>query len=686
MADTTTSTIDTANMDEETRKFVTWFREDIPHVLDWRKEAREDFQFYANDQWSEDDKKVLRDNGRPAMTFNRIAPLVNAVTGSEINNRREVRYIPREQGDALPDEMLTSAGEWFRDEANAEDEESDAFSDTVVGGMGWTDTRLDFESDPDGLPLVSRLDPFKMVWSAGTKPNLEDSERMFFLDEKPLEEAKQMFPDADPEDLHASWATTLMLDPKTPHDQTRADRYEGGQDDLVDKYSRRTCTIVECRWLERVPFMRGPDIANPGKMREYHPKQVELIQQNIPGFKAVRQYKKVVKRAFIGRIVLAPIDSPPVPDGLIGWECITGYQDKIKNQFYGVVRPTKDPQRWSNKYFSQVMYILNSKAKGGVMAERGSFFENDLQAQESWAKSDTITWLKSGALSGSNPKVQPKPEAQFPAGFWTLFEETKEAINQVTGLSPEFVGTREVDQAGVLEYQRKQSSLSLLAPLFNSLRRYRKRQGRIMLYLIQNYLADGRLVRIVGKDNEQYVPLMKEQIANIEYDIIVDDAPSSPNEKERTWSILQSMLPLIQGLMPPGALSPEVVFQILQSSPLPASMVAGIKTAYMDNMQQQAQMPPKPTHEDIKTQALAQQSQIKIQGQQADLQTKQQGAAVDQQSKAIDLYMEQQKAAVDQQNMQFQQSLDMQKMALQERQMTIAAQRAETQQTRAAKI
>jgi hypothetical protein len=686
MADTTTSTVDTnVNIDEQTRKFIVWFKEDIPHVLDWRKEAREDFLFYANDQWSEDDKKQLRLQGRPAMTFNRIAPLVNAVTGSEINNRREVRYIPREEGDSLPDEMLTSAGEWFRDIANAEDEESDAFADTVIGGMGWTDTRLDFESEPDGAPLVARLDPFKMVWSSGTKPNLEDSERMFFLDEKPLAEAEQMFPDANPEDLHADWATTLMLDPKTPHDQTRADHYEGGQNDLVDKYSRRTCTIVECRWLERVPFMRGPDIANPGKMREYHPKQVELIQQNIPGFKAVRQYKKVVKRAFIGRILLAPIDSPAVPDGLIGWECITGYQDKIKNQFYGVVRPTKDPQRWSNKYFSQVMYILNSKAKGGVMAERGSFFENDLEAQESWAKSDTITWLKSGALSGQSPKVQPKPEAQFPAGFWTLFEETKEAINQVTGLSPEFIGTREVDQAGVLEYQRKQSSLSLLAPLFNSLRRYRKRQGRIMLYLIQNYLADGRLVRIVGKDNEQYVPLMKEKIANIEYDIIVDDAPNSPNEKDRTWSILQSMLPLIQGLMPPGALSPDVVFQILQSSPLPASLVSNIKNAYMANMQQQAQQPPQPTHEDIKTQALAQQSQIKIQGQQADLQTKQQGAAVDQQSKAIDLYMEQQKAAVDQQNMQFQQSLDLQKMALQERQMTIAAQRAETLQTKAAK-
>ncbi len=54
-----------------------------------------------------------------------------------------------------------------------------------------------------------------------------------------------------------------------------------------------------------------------------------------------------------------------------------------------------------------------------------------------------------------------------------------------------------------------------------------------MLYLIENYLSDGRLIRIVGQEQEQYVPLIR-QPGNASYDVIVDEAPTSPNQKEAT--------------------------------------------------------------------------------------------------------------------------------------------------------
>jgi hypothetical protein len=184
-----------------------WYREDVAKAGRWRRQAREDFQFRDGDQWSPEDKRLLEEQGRPAIVFNRIGVLVDAVVGAEVGNRREVRYIPRESGDSLPNEVLTSAAEWFRDQCDAEDEESEAFKDAVTSGMGWTETRLDRSANPDGDPRIEHIDTFEMVWDCNAaKANLVDSRRRWRVRKVDMAEAQKMFPDADPAELDAAWA------------------------------------------------------------------------------------------------------------------------------------------------------------------------------------------------------------------------------------------------------------------------------------------------------------------------------------------------------------------------------------------------------------------------------------------------------------------------------------------------
>ncbi len=647
-----------------TQKLIGWFQEDIAHCAAWRVHAREDYAFYNGEQWAAEDMAVLREQRRPVMTFNRVAPLVNAVIGSEINNRRQVRYIPREIGDSIANELLTGAGEWFRDQSGAEDEDSDAFADTVICGMGWTDTRLDFENNPDGDPLVQRLDPLKMVWDCGAvKANLGDARRLWYVDEKPLEDVKAMFPNIDSELLHADWAKTLAHDPQGAHIHQAGSAYNDNNDYgfSKDDRGRKMCTLVECRYVERENFYRGPDLLT-GNPREYSQLELNEILKRFKDFPFIKQSRKVVKRAFLGRTLLAPPDSPLAPKGMFGWECITGYYDRMKRQFYGVVRPAKDPQRWSNKFFSQVMYLLNSQAKGGIMAERGAF-EDDRQAEDSLARADQVTWMRNGALSGNAARIQPKPVAQFPSGFFTLFNESKEALTQVTGLSPEFIGTREVNQPGVLEAQRRQSSLNLLASLFNSLRRYRKRQGTIVLYLLQNYLSDGRLVRIIGEDKSQYVPLTRDTIANRSYDIIVDDAPTSPNEKERTFAIIQQMLPILRDYI-----TPEIGMEILRYSPLPASLID--RWQRLSAAQKEA-MPEQNT--------ASSEADIKLQGLQADIAGKTAKQRLEVEAKSIDLYMKQLEAEAKARDLALKAASDAQSLAVAQERNAIARQRVNNQ-------
>ncbi|WP_336276969.1 portal protein [Bartonella sp. CB178] len=561
------------------KKLVGWYQEDIAHVEKWRKNAQEDYDFYNGRQWNEQDIAALREQNRPVMTFNRVAPLVNAVIGTERNNKRQVQFIPRQEGAAFANQILTGAAEWFRDEADGEYEDSDAFQDAIICGMGWTDTRLDFEEDPQGKPVIARLDPMKMVWDASAiKPNLTDVQHVWYIDEKPLDVAQEMFPSLHWSDLNADWVKH-----NAPFYQTSDSNMQGYGQDLGEIDSRqkpKMVTLAECRWFEREVVYKVLD-PQTGKFINHSEQEFQKLSQEFPYIQATRMTKKIVKRAFLGKRLLDVPDKPLVPPNQLGWECITGYFDKLSRQFYGIVKPTKDPQRWANKYFSQVMHLLNSQSKGGIMAERDAF-DDDRQAVESWARADSITWLKSGAVAGG--RIQPKPVAQFPQGFFQLFNEAKGAITQVTGLSHEFIGTREVNQPGILEEQRRQSSLNLLASFFDGLRRYRQRQGKIILYLIQNYLSDGRLVRIAGEENAQYVPLTREVITNLEYDIVVDDAPTSLNEKERTFAIIMQLLPLMQSFT-----TPDIILDLLHYSPLPASLLhkIAVKTLKQDQPQQE---------------------------------------------------------------------------------------------------
>ena len=63
------------------RRLKGWYQRDIVRVQKWRKEAKESFQFFAGEQWSDEDKRVLEAKSRVPVVFNRIAPLVNAVVG-----------------------------------------------------------------------------------------------------------------------------------------------------------------------------------------------------------------------------------------------------------------------------------------------------------------------------------------------------------------------------------------------------------------------------------------------------------------------------------------------------------------------------------------------------------------------------------------------------------------------------
>lgn len=551
-----------------------WVKSDRERMSDWMTEAREDFDFVANHQWDDDTKRLLEFEKRPATTFNLVGAMVQAVSGYEISNRQETQYIPRQLGAAGVSELVTAGAKYFRDNADAENAESAAFASATVCGLGWTETYIDFDDNPDGEYCKKRVSPFEVIPDANAvEPNLADMRRVSRIREMTCAAAEELFEDFEREDLHAAWIDDDNNDGKEANHNDPKRRYDGSsREEYADE---KRIKIVEVQWFEFEPFMRFMDPFTGQEVRatkdEFEVLSVRLAAIGQPVPQAVKQRRKVWKRAFLGNVMLGEPSPLPV-DGHFTYECVTGNRDENKGTFYGIVRPLKDPQRWVNKLFSQTMHILNTNSKGGIIAERGAF-EDDRKAAASWSKADSITWANPGAVSQG--KIKDKPVVQIPPAFFQLMEFAMGMGPRISGINMEFLGMREANQAGVLEYQRRQAGVTILAPLFDSLRLHRIREGRLTLRLMQKYLSDDRLIRIVGAEGQAFLPLNRDATLG-EYEVIVDDAPTSPNQKEKTWAITQQMMPILGPLFQNN---PELAAKFIANSPLPESSNREIQAA-----------------------------------------------------------------------------------------------------------
>lgn len=580
----------TSDLDREAlfRRLKRWFMQDKTHSEDWRRAAEKEFDFVAGRQWSAEDMATLREQMRPVVAFNRIAPVISAVSGTEVTNRQEVRYLPREPGDAMTDEILTATAKWFRDECNGEDEESDAFWDCLCVGMGWTETRFDFEVDPDGAPVLERVDPLEMYWDdSAKKRNIEDARRIWRVKKVRLDDAKALVgeydEDIEDEDFNAKWANfDSKGDPSETRQEARFYRpTKGGNYDD----DRELITLVECQWWERETVYA---VAGPMGVEFLNEAQLETVMARMadmgePPPKMARQTQRKYYRAWLGQRVLAKPENEPYGQHF-SYNAVTGYRDRNKGTYYGLVRSMLDPQAWANKWLSQTMHILNTSAKGGALVEKGAF-DDEREAEKTWARPDNFVYMKQGALSNANgPRITPKPQPTMPQGYGELMQFALQSIRDVSGVNLELLGQKNEEQPGVLEAQRKRQAMAVLAVLFDSFRRYRKTQGKLLLWLIQNFVSDGRLIRIVGNNGAaQYIPFIRQPDFKT-YDVIVDDAPSSPQQKEITWALLAQMMPMLKGMM-----TPEMFASFIKYSPLPESAVQELQKVITQTQQQNAQ-------------------------------------------------------------------------------------------------
>lgn len=538
----------------------------LNHSSEWREEARKLYDFAAGRQWDAEDMEVMKLKQRPMVTFNLVSKFIDAVVGVQINNRQTIRVYPRRNGAAALSDVATGALDWARDACDAEFEETDAGGDCLLTGMGWLETFLNDAVNPEGTIDKERRDPLEYLWDPmARKKNLADGRYVIRLRRFSADAWRETFGDSPPSlafpGVDDNELATFM---KTTDRDDYADTQVGMKAD-----ARGVGVAADYQWFETedaytvsAQFPEGPQ-SKTFSAKEWKGIEPKLTAAGIPYKAGEKTKRRVYFRAWVtGAGIHGGVKRLAYQHGFTH-QAITGKRDRNKNLWYGIGRSMVDPQHWVNKFFSSILWQLSVNPKGGLLAESDAF-EDENQAKASWADPSQITFVNPGALKEG--KVEPKPNSNYPQGMDRLMTFTMDSIPQIVGINAELLGLTNRDQAGVVEAQRKQGALAIIAWFFDAMHRHYRESGRLTLCLIRDNIADERLIRVVGPEGAKYVPLTKQALMD-DFDLIVDEAPTSVNMRERVAMVLEKFIPM--ALSAGISVPPEV----LDYMPLPADLI-----------------------------------------------------------------------------------------------------------------
>ncbi len=611
----------------------------------WRREAREADRFLSGRQWHPADEARLNEEDRPTAVFNFAQKYIRIVAGTEKHNRQDVVFVPRMPQAELANaagELASAVYSSVIDACNGPEERSQAFEDMLVRGMGWTNCRLDMELTADGKIVLERVDGMKMHWDpAARKQNLEDARWVACEEEIPLRDACRRWPGREHELKVAEFLREDRSQDEPEHvEHVTPIGYQPENETIIpggppNGYVR----VVEYQYYEVEPIYRiaDPQTNEVGELderefdslrRRLEPLGVTFVDRELasssrtplgirhgsrpsppqgqesgepalriaagpdspvqdPGpeivdIPYVRQDRRVYKRCFTAGSV--ELESGPLPVQGVGftYKAMTGSFDAHDKLWRGLIHVLIDPQRFANKFFSQTLHIINSNAKGGLLAE-ATAFADPVKAEQDWANPSALILLEDGSLSADKPRIQERSRPSLPEGTFVMLKWCIDALGGVSGINPELLGATTGDVPGVAQRQRQIQGMTINAGYFSALTRYLREEARLIFEFIRNFVADGRLVRLGGPFNARAIPLLREHLL-VDYDLVIDEPAKSPNAKEVFW---EKMAPIIPMLIKANAFMPE----ILDYSPFPASIAAKLKQQLTARMAAPTQAP-----------------------------------------------------------------------------------------------
>lgn len=506
--------------------------------VDWRKEAKEDYNFVQGKQWDDKDVEAMNKQKRPTITINRCRPLINQVSGYFGQNMTEPNYLPRANGDDEVCNIAKGVNKYVYDKAMFSRHKKKVGRDRLICGKGyyWVYYNFDYEV-MDGMIKMERRSPFEVfVDPESVHEDLSDAEFCGLFSWESPAELEQIYPE--------SKAEIAMFTHKFDDDEVASDTV-GGEPVWYSKKLKKVRVVQY--WYKERSYRNVYQVDGQPGMQDESEELKAMANLKVPGIKKHRipscDYKFMT---FVDNVLLEGNDSPYKHKRfpLVQEFCYyTGERDENDSTLEpaGLIRDIKPVQRELNKHRSQRMHIVNTQANGIWLVYGTSTPEFDTQLKQY------------GTTPGAVMKVPPgvtKVERVMPDGISTANVEMEKVAGEdfytISGINPETMGNADApsQMSGVAIDRRQKASFTQVSDIADEAN-YSERLIQDLLWgdkgrpgLIPQYFTEEMVMRIVGDDGEhKFIQLANGQQQAKNEQPQIDPATGQPQVDEQGQTI-----------------------------------------------------------------------------------------------------------------------------------------------------
>lgn len=508
-----------------------------------------------NEQWVKADEDRLNEVGRPALTINKILPTVSNVQGTQIFNRTDTAFKPRNNGatqevaDALTKTFMQVGDNnklvWVR---------SDVFKDGLYTGRGFYDARMSYEDSLRGEVAIRQLNPKNVLIDPDADTyDPEGWADVMYTEWQSLNDIALIYGEEVADRIETQGMNVVdgavdemgLYRDKFGDDWAYTSNYIPS-DETVSRNNRRMVRVADYQWRQLTKRDFFVDMAI-GDLRAVPTGWTdERIQQYIERNPKVEIITRVAKRirwtVVAGDEVLHDEWSPYEYMTIIPY-----FPHFTRGRTMGLVEPLLGSQELLNKTSSQELHVVNTTANSGYYVKRNALQNMsvaDLEANG--AKTGLVIELDELA---SIMKIPPNPT---PTGLDRISYKAEEHIKTISGVSDYMTGNAREDVSAKSVKANQAGGAANIATIQDNLNRTDYIMTNVVLSMIQTYYTEERLMvittdRLQNTTEELVVNQMTPEgtIANDltlgEYSIVITNQPDRDTFEETQYDQALSM-------------------------------------------------------------------------------------------------------------------------------------------------